>query len=55
MSTVFGGGRERRGARNIAIHFVVAGEAAAFRSVEKMTLPGSIQEMPVHVADIFAA
>eukprot|EP00983_Pelagomonas_calceolata_P008642 282087-Pelagomonas_calceolata.AAC.1 len=35
-----------------AVHFVVAGEAPAFRSLERFTLPGLIHEMPVHVADV---
>uniref|UniRef100_A0A6T8U2J1 Helicase C-terminal domain-containing protein n=1 Tax=Chlamydomonas leiostraca TaxID=1034604 RepID=A0A6T8U2J1_9CHLO len=53
MSSVFGGGRDRRGAAPITIHFVVAGEAAQFRAVEKYTAPAMIAEMPVHVADVF--
>jgi hypothetical protein len=54
ISAVFGGGRERRGARSTVIDFVVAGEVAAFRAVERFTSPAVIHEMPVHVGDLFA-
>lgn len=54
ISIVFGSVRERRGAANISIHLLVAGEAAAFRAVEKLMAPSSIAEMPVHVADVFS-
>lgn len=53
VSCVFGGGRDRRSAATITIHFVVAGEASQFRAVEKYTAPAVIAEMPVHVADVF--
>lgn len=51
LSTMFGGGKERRAHRSIVIDFVVAGELASFRATERMS--GLIQELPVHAADIF--
>lgn len=54
VACAFGGGKERRSGRQrpIVIDFVVAGQVAQFRAVERFG-PGVIQEMPVHVADIF--
>ncbi|KAF8058872.1 hypothetical protein HT031_005440 [Scenedesmus sp. PABB004] len=60
LAAVFGSSKERgrRGAGGgagacVAVDFVAAGEAAAFRARER--LGGvAVQEMPVHVPDIFA-
>ncbi len=54
VSAAFGGVKERRSAagRSTVIDFVTAGEVAEFRNSETW-FSGSIQEMPVHCADIF--
>ncbi len=53
VSTVFGGGRERRRHRSsIVVDFVAACQAEQYREVERFSL-SPIQEMPVHVADLF--
>lgn len=45
--------RSRKGSRLVVIDFVVAGQLAAFRSRERMS-GLAVQEMPVHVPDVFA-
>eukprot|EP00887_Chlorella_sp_A99_P001307 scaffold14.g1307.t1 len=42
------------GSKRLAISFVVAGEAEAFRALEGFAEPAAIREMPVHVSDILA-
>lgn len=42
----------RKSPLRIAVFFVTAGEAGAFRTVEGFSA-GSIDVMPVHVSDIF--
>lgn len=38
---------------HMQIHFVTAGELDAFRRVEGYLLPQTVQQMPVHAADLF--
>lgn len=55
LGCVFGTSKERskKGSRLVVIDFVVAGQLAAFRSRERMSSL-TVQEMPVHVPDVFA-
>ncbi|GFH09797.1 eukaryotic initiation factor 4A [Haematococcus lacustris] len=41
------------GGAQIVVSFVVAGRVPEFRAVERFAAPLEIQQMPVHVADIF--
>lgn len=47
------GGSSPESPSGAAIHFVVAGQIAAFRSLEKLA-NAPIHEMPVHAADILS-
>lgn len=49
MAAVLGG--DAGGARTAAIHFVVAGQIAQFRALERFT-HAAIFEMPVHAAEV---
>lgn len=51
MATVLGHVDESNAGPLAAIHFVTAGQMAAFRSLEKIA-GGPLHEMPVHAADI---
>jgi hypothetical protein len=42
------------GGDRIVVHFAVAGELAAFRTVEGFAGGAPIKEMHVHVSDIFS-
>jgi len=55
LACVFGSSKERsrRAGRLVTIDFVVAGQVAAFRNRERMSSV-AVQEMPVHVPDVFA-
>ncbi len=39
----------------IAVYFVVAGQVADFRAVEAHAGSAVIQEMPVHISELFLA
>lgn len=51
MATILGTADDDNSAPLAAIHFVVAGQMAAFRALEKVA-GGPLHEMPVHAADI---
>lgn len=54
LACVFGSSKERsrKGSRLVVIDFLAAGQLAAFRNRERMTSL-AVQEMPVHVPDVF--
>ncbi|GFR39632.1 hypothetical protein Agub_g98 [Astrephomene gubernaculifera] len=52
ISTLFGGGRDRRSQRCVVVDMVEAGSIAAFRLLESF-VAGQVQEVPVRVGDIF--
>lgn len=43
----------RSAALKVAVYFVVAGEVAAFRTLEGFAGSAVIDVMPVHISDIF--
>lgn len=53
MATVLGSIDEGNTDPLAVIHFVVAGQMAAFRALEKVA-GGPLHEMPVHAADILS-
>lgn len=54
VSTLFGGGRDRRGGLHVSINFVSAGEVEQFRNLDGFSSQ-PIEAMPIHVSDIFGA
>lgn len=52
VSTLFGGGRERKGGLHVSINFIVAGQLDQFRSLEGFS-SHPIEVMPIHISDVF--
>ena len=50
-----GDATEQPPSTRIAVYFVVAGQVADFRAVEAHAGSAVIQEMPVHISELFLA